>query len=334
VKTHRWINKLSLLSIALAFGVIILGAFTRLSDAGLGCPDWPGCYGQLSAPSNSQEINAANIAFPNIPVDIHKAQTEMTHRYFAETLGSLIIIFAICAYWQRKSLSLPLWLPGTLVVLVIGQGMLGMWTVTMKLLPLIVLSHLLGGFCTLSLLWLCWLYLRNTEKIYPAPKSLSILSSITLIVLIFQIILGGWTSTNYAALICPDFPMCQGQWWPDFSLRAFHFFGATLNDPLGYMNGIEKTSIHVTHRFGAFITLLLGIALCYRLWIQPNSTLKRLSMWLGFFLVIQISLGISNILLHLPLGIAVAHNAIAAILLLTLITINFTLHQATRNAHG
>jgi heme A synthase len=184
-------------------------------------------------------------------------------------------------------------------------------------------------------LWLCWLYLRSpSEKIKTVPKSLSVLSCITLIALIFQIILGGWTSTNYAALICPDFPMCQGQWWPDFSLRAFHFFGATVNDPLGYMDAIEKTSIHVTHRMGALVTLLLGTTLCYRLWIQPSASLKRLSTWLGLFLIVQVSLGISNILLHLPLGIAVAHNAIAAMLLLHLITINFTLYQAKRNAHG
>jgi cytochrome c oxidase assembly protein subunit 15 len=331
VNTPSWLNKLSLLSITLALGVILLGAFTRLSDAGLGCPDWPGCYGQFNAPSNMQEITRANQAYPAIPVDIHKAQTEMTHRYFAESLGLLIIIFAIGAYWKRKTLNLPLWLPGTLVLLVIGQGMLGMWTVTMKLLPLIVLSHLLGGFCTLSLLWLSGLYLRSKQTIAtPISKNLSRFSLLTLVVLIVQIILGGWTSTNYAALICPDFPMCQGQWWPDFSMRAFHFFGATVSDPLGFMTAIEKTSIHVSHRLGALITFILGAILSYKLWQQTSPILKRLSLWLGLFLILQVSLGISNIVLHLPLGVAVAHNGIAALLLLTLITINFTLHHKVR----
>jgi cytochrome c oxidase assembly protein subunit 15 len=325
-----WLNRLSLL---LAFCVILLGAYTRLADAGLGCPDWPGCYGQFTAPSNSQEISAANSAFPSLPVDTSKARTEMTHRYFAETLGSLIVIFAFVAYLKRKTLHLPLWLPPTLVVLVLAQGMLGMWTVTMKLLPLVVLSHLLGGFCTLSLLMLCWLYLRG--KPYPTftvPSSLSTLAGLTLGMLIIQIALGGWTSANYAALICPDFPRCQGQWWPPLSLRAFNFFGATMDEPLGFMNSIDKTTIHVMHRIGALITLALGTSLTFLLIKQAQPALKHLALSLGILLFIQVSLGICNIVLHLPLAIAVAHNGVAALLLLTLIAINFTLYQASRKS--
>ncbi len=227
ISQPRWLNRLIIASIMLAFCVILLGAYTRLSDAGLGCPDWPGCYGQLTAPSNAHDIHNANSAFPQNPVDTSKAQTEMTHRYFAESLGACIVLFGIGAFINRRKINLPQWLPMLLVLLVIGQGILGMWTVTLKLLPLVVLSHLLGGFCTLSLLWLCWLFFR-----FPAlpkiayPKGVSRLATITLIVLVLQIALGGWTSANYAALICPDFPLCQGKWLPDISGRAFNLLGA------------------------------------------------------------------------------------------------------------
>lgn len=335
---NTWLNRLSQASIALALCVILLGAYTRLSDAGLGCPDWPGCYGQLTAPNTDHEITTANNAFPSTPVDISKAQTEMTHRYFAETLGSLIVVFAIIAYWKRRTLSIPIWLPGILVALVIAQGILGMWTVTLKLLPLVVLSHLVGGFCTLSLLWLCWLFLRlPSVPSMTTSKTLSRLSVITMVMLIVQILLGGWTSANYAALICPDFPQCQGQWLPDFTLRAFNILGAFgIDEPLAFMDAIEKTTIHVTHRLGAIITLALGLGLSLQLWRQSkknlNPTLKRLmigcSHTLAFLLFIQFCLGISNVVMHLPLGIAVAHNGIAALLLLTLITINYVLFKS------
>lgn len=316
----------------LAFTVILLGAYTRLSDAGLGCPDWPGCYGRLSAPVSTTEIEQAQNAFPNAPVDVAKAKTEMTHRYFAETLGCLILVVAILAFISRKKTSLPLPLALGLVLLVIAQGILGMWTVTLKLLPLVVLSHLLGGFCTLSLLWLCWLFLRfPTLPTHAIPRSLSTLALAALAILILQIALGGWTSANYAALICPDFPYCQGQWLPNMSLRAFNLLGAIgISEPLAFMDAIEKTTIHVTHRFGALVTFVLGAFLSFRLHQQAlhspsRKLLMGLSHLLALLLFMQVSFGILNVVLHLPLSIAVLHNGIAVLLLLTLISINYVL---------
>lgn len=342
MKIEPWLKRISLVSILLAFCVILLGAYTRLSDAGLGCPDWPGCYGQFSAPSTHDEINAASSLYPNAPVDISKARTEMTHRYAAETLGFFIIAFAVLVYLNRRKTSVPLWLPMLLVVLVLGQGLLGMWTVTLRLLPLVVMSHLLGGFCTLSLLWLGWLYLQQKPLPRFTSNALSTLGILALIMVIGQIALGGWTSANYAALICPDFPTCQGQWWPPFSARAFNLLGGVgLENPLSYMDSLEKTTIHVTHRIGALFTFLLVASLSFCLWRQAKKEtalpakqmLNKFSFLLAGVLLLQIILGISNILLHLPLGIAVAHNGVAVLLLLILIAFNFTF-SAKRVSRG
>lgn len=336
------LHRLSLFTLLLAFCVIVLGAYTRLSDAGLGCPDWPGCYGQFTAPTTTQEIQAANHAFPQAPVHISKAQTEMTHRYFAESLGCLIIIFALFAYLKRKELTLPRYLAPFLVALVLFQGLLGMWTVTLKLLPLVVMAHLLGGFGTLSLLWLAWLYLQHAKHPllwrYPACNLLKKFALITLLIICLQIALGGWTSTNYAALVCPDFPLCQGKWWPtpfNFA-HAFNLLGGIkLANPLAYMGISEKTLIHISHRLGALISLLAGSTTALLLWLEAKRhnlatkiVLRRFSLALFFILLVQISLGIANVMLSLPLSIAVLHNATAAILLLCLIALNFTLSHA------
>ncbi|OJV90600.1 MAG: hypothetical protein BGO43_06255 [Gammaproteobacteria bacterium 39-13] len=338
-----WIQRLVIASIGLALCVILLGAYTRLSDAGLGCPDWPGCYGQLKAPSTTEEIYAAHQLYPGAPVDTAKARTEMTHRYAAETLGTFIMIFALLAYWKRREISIPLWLPGLLAVLVLAQGLLGMWTVTMRLLPLVVMSHLLGGFCTLALLWLSWLYLQKKPTFSFSPQRfLLMLGNLSLLMIVLQIILGGWTSANYAALICPDFPTCQGQWLPHFSARAFNFLGGLgLEEPLSYMDSAEKTTIHVMHRLGALLTTILIATLSFSLWreakkvssLEAKHWLKNFSFLLAFVLVAQLCLGISNILFHLPLSIAVAHNGVAVLLLLILIALNFTL-RAIRVSRG
>ncbi|MBS0286517.1 MAG: COX15/CtaA family protein [Proteobacteria bacterium] len=329
-----WLHRIIVASLLLAFSVILLGAYTRLSDAGLGCPDWPGCYGQLTAPTTSHEIQTANSAFPDMPVDSSKAKKEMTHRYFAESLGFLIVCLAAFTFVYRKKIQLPLWLPMLLVALVIAQGILGMWTVTLKLLPLVVMGHLIGGFCTLSLLWLCWLLLKfPTMPQYPLPRALSRLAFLCLGVLFFQIALGGWTSANYAALICPDFPLCQGKWLPDMSTRAFNVLGAIgIEEPLAFMDAVEKTTIHVSHRLGALFTFLLCGVLSFKLWQQGRKLPKQsrrlfigCSHLLAGLLFIQIILGISNVVMHLPLHVAVTHNGIAVLLLLTLITINFIL---------
>lgn len=335
--SRSWLSRLSTLSLILAFCVILLGAYTRLKDAGLGCPDWPGCYGQITAPTNILDIEKANAIYPDTPVDISKAKTEMTHRYFAESLGLLIFIFSLIALIQRrrKATSLPLWLPISLIILVLFQGLLGMWTVTLQLWPIIVVAHLIGGFCTLGLLWLAFLYLRQQSlPAYPFPASLSFLCLSMLAILLAQIFLGGWTSSNYAALICPDFPTCQGTWWPNTNFRdAFNIFTM--------MDTPSRTAVHIAHRIGALITFILGGALIHLLIhlrkttvdLRVQSILKKYTRLFALLLVIQIGLGISNVVFFLPLPIAVAHNAVAALLFLTLIGLTFTTHAMRRGYH-
>ena len=320
-----WITRLSILATIFAFGVIILGAYTRLNDAGLGCPDWPGCYGQWVAPQTKEAISSANENYPAMQVDVKKAQTEMTHRYFAETLGSLIVLLAALCIWKRREIKIPPWLPPTLVVLVVIQGLLGMWTVTLRLWPVVVMAHLLGGFSTLGLLWLSFLYARSKPIAHKIiPKGLPALALFTLIVLILQIALGGWTSANYAALICPDFPTCQGQWWPQgLNFRqAFDLTGGLgTQNPLAFMETGGKTAIHLSHRIGAAFTFLIGMLLAVRM-LRWN---KHLSFVLIFLLLLQVVLGISNVIMHLNLHVALTHHAVAALMFITLISINFRL---------
>lgn len=334
---HPWLTRLSILSLILAFCVILLGAYTRLQDAGLGCPDWPGCYNQLTAPSKMSEIEKANTAYPDFPVDVSKAKTEMTHRYFAESLGLFIFIFSFLALWQHRHgiKALPLWLPFSLIFLVLFQGLLGMWTVTLQLWPIIVVAHLLGGFCTLGLLWLAFLYLHQRSlPSYKFPSSLSFLNLSMLVILLIQIFLGGWTSANYAALICPDFPTCQGQWWPNTNFKeAFNIF-TIIDTP-------ARTAIHIAHRLGAFITFILGSILIHILiYLRKKienpaiqSILRKYIRLFSLLLIVQMGLGISNVVFFLPLPIAVAHNGIAALLFLTLIGLNFTIYAIEREHH-
>lgn len=337
MRHQTWLMRLSILSLLLAFCVILLGAYTRLQDAGLGCPDWPGCYGQWKAPTQHAAIEKANAAYPHMPVDVSKAKTEMTHRYFAESLGALIFIFSFLAFWQhrRQAKALPLWLPFALMILVLFQGLLGMWTVTLQLWPIIVVAHLLGGFCTLGLLWLAFLYLRQQKlPTYTFPRLLSVATFSLLTVLFMQIFLGGWTSANYAALICPDFPTCQGSWWPNNNFKeAFNIF-VPLETP-------ARTAIHLAHRIGALMIFLLAtIVIHILIYIRKRATdltvqsiLRKYTRILALLLIIQIGLGISNVVFFLPLPIAVAHNGMAALLFLTVIGLHFTIHAMQRGHH-
>lgn len=331
------ISVLCIMSLLLGFGVVLLGAYTRLVDAGLGCPDWPGCYGQLTAPSTEHEIAQAHAAYPDQIVNTSKARTEMLHRYLAEILGGFIILLSILTYFKGRQLTLPLWLPSLLIVLVIFQGLLGKWTVTLRLLPLIVSGHLLGGFCTLSLLALTFLYLHPPTLSFSCPRYLKQLSTAMLVLFIIQISLGGWTSANYAALICPDFPTCQGQWWPQLNFKqAFNLTGAFhLAEPLSFMDSSAKTTIHFTHRLGALLSASLGFILITTLWryhYQHTYPLRAFAKGLALILSLQLLLGVANIIFSLPLFIAVAHNGVAALLLLILITLNFMLYQSKN--HG
>lgn len=325
-------QRLARFTALLAFVVILLGAWVRLSDAGLGCPDWPGCYGHLDVPAEPHEVARANVLYPERPVEAHKAWKEMIHRYFAGTLGLLVFTLAGWALWRRRRPGQPLAVPLLLAAVVILQALLGMWTVTIRLNPTIVMLHLIGGFTTLSLLW--WLVLRSPGSPLPATtlphdRRLAWLAGAGLVLVIGQIMLGGWTSANYAALHCPDFPTCQGAWLPPLDYReAFvPWRGTELDFEGGVLDNTARVTIHFTHRLGALLVLLYvgGLALWLRRPGQP-SRLRRFAPVLLAALALQIGLGISNVLFSLPLPVAVAHNGGGALLLLSLVTLNHLLH--------
>lgn len=321
--------RLALIATVLAFCVVILGAYVRLSHAGLGCPDWPGCYGHLGVPDTEQEVQAANALHPERPVEAHKAWKEMIHRYFAGILGLLVFSLAFVAWRNRRNPQQAVKLPLFLSLLIIFQALLGMWTVTIKLKPLIVMLHLMGGMTTLSILW--WMSLRHLnlwgrlrDGVRQADR-LKQLALAGLLVLILQIMLGGWTSANYAALQCTDFPTCQGQWWPetDFSEAFTLWHGTELDFEGGIMGNTARVTVHFMHRLGALVTFLyLGILGLMLLFSKFGPGMRGMGLTLLAVLILQVCLGIANVLLSLPLPVAVAHNGVAALLLLTLVTLN------------
>lgn len=304
-------------AVGLAAVVVVLGAYTRLVDAGLGCPDWPGCYGMVMVPETAEEIARAEAAFPESPVEADKAWPEMIHRYAAASLGLVVLATAFLAVKQ----GLPWKLPVALVVLVIAQGAFGAWTVTLKLWPQVVTTHLLGGFATLALLWVWWLMLRDPP--WQVDSSLRGLSMTTLVVVVIQVALGGWLTANYAALACPDFPTCHGVWVPDMDFAAgFDIFqGVGPNYLGGLMSSDARVAIHVVHRLGAVAVLLVAGALAVRLGSRP------LAWVLGGVLAVQLALGIANVVFALPLAVAVLHNAGAAALLLVVVTVNYSIRR-------
>ena len=330
---HKPSYYLVLFATVFALVVVILGAYTRLKDAGLGCPDWPGCYGFASVPSTQEEINRAQELYPDAPFEAEKAWPEVIHRYVAATLGLLIIAITFLAWRHRHKPDQPLRLPFFLLVLVIWQGLFGMWTVTLKLWPQVVTIHLLGGFATLSLLWLLTLRLNNRPWSLPAVditqwNKLKPLAMLGLILVVVQIALGGWVSSNYAALACPDLPTCQGRWLPpmDF-LHGFNIFQEIGPNYLGgQLQGEGRVAIHFAHRVGAVVVALYLGFLIFRLYqADAGVQLKRLANVILALLVIQLTLGISNIVFQLPLAVAVAHNAGGALLLLSMATLNYRL---------
>ncbi|MDO6678097.1 heme A synthase [Shewanella sp. 4_MG-2023] len=320
------IKNLLKFTLVFTFTVILMGAYTRLSDAGLGCPDWPGCYGHLVVPSAPDAIAKVETAFPNQTLEPDKAWLEMIHRYIAGTLGLLILtILIICL----KRADAPKKLPILISALLLFQAALGMWTVTMKLMPIVVMGHLIGGFSLFALLLL--LYLRTRPLRIPGgdtyARKLAPFAMFCLIVLAVQIILGGWTSSNYAALACTALPICEGNWVDNLQFAdAFSpFQGTHPSFEYGVLEYPARMTIHVTHRIWGVITAACLVWLGFKL-LKARSRTIRKSAWLLFALVIiQVGLGISNIVMHLPLGIAVSHNGGAALLLLTVIFINYAL---------
>lgn len=319
--------RLALFATILAVVVVMLGAYTRLTHAGLGCPDWPGCYGFLGVPMSEHKQTLAEARFPDAPVEVAKGWYEMIHRYFAGTLGLVILGLAVQALRQRNQPAQPLKLPLLILGLVIVQAAFGMWTVTLKLWPQVVTAHLLGGFATLGLLFL--LTLRLSGRLPPhsqAPGSVRALVAAGLLLVIGQIALGGWVSANYAAVACVDLPYCHGEWWPNMDFaNGFHLTQHIGPNYLGgQLDSDARTAIHMTHRMGAVLVTLVLLILAWQL--RRNGA-TRLSALLLVALLTQVGLGISNVLLHLPLMVAVAHNLGGAALMLTLVLINFRLRR-------
>ncbi len=314
---------LVLLATVLALGVVTLGAYVRLSDAGLGCPDWPGCYGTLTVPESQSAIAHAQEVFPHSMVVLDKAWKEMIHRYFAGALGLLVLVIFALNWLARKEVKSSPWVATFALVLIAFQAMLGMWTVTMLLKPAIVTSHLLGGMSTLAILtWLehrHWGYCLSNVVL---SNKLKLAIRLALLVLFMQIFLGGWTSTNYAALACTDFPTCHGAWFPNMDFKdAFHVFrelGQSANGSL--LSLASVTAIQWMHRLGALVTFIYLALLALN--VFKVSQLKRIGLLLFLVLCIQILLGVSNLLLHLPLLLAVAHNFTAGLLVVILVTLN------------
>lgn len=376
---------MSLTVIAFMFGVVVvvLGAFTRLADAGLGCPDWPTCYGHFWVPDTHEEIYHANTNFSETPVETDKTWPEQSHRLVASTLGLLVMALFVFSYihsnapqkitvailllmlvigvvtrivigssiepylWLlvavyfaniiRLSLvknnelmsGVPFKLSAILAGLILVQGLFGMWTVTLKLWPQVVTGHLLGGFTTLTLLWL--LLQRAFQCHWPHIPELNEgcihhikrIAVVAVVVVVLQITLGGWTAANYAALACPDFPLCQNQLLPptDFT-QGFNIFQHVGPNYLGgLLENHARTAIHLTHRLGAIIVLCILIYLSLRLFRLKNKYTTRMGIIVLVVLSGQIFLGVLNIKLSLPLAVAVAHNGVGAVVLLTTVTI-------------
>lgn len=319
---------LSVFAVVLAFCVVVLGSYVRLSDAGLGCPDWPGCYGALSVPQSESAIQSAQQAYPDRPLEHVKAWKEMAHRYLAGTLGLVVVALAWLAYRNRQTIQTAWQLSAALVVLIILQALLGMWTVTLLLKPVVVTLHLLGGMTTLAVL--CWIAVRNTVMPSIAlPTGQQWWLRLALLVWILQVMLGGWTSSNYAALACTDFPTCHGLWWPDMDVHdAFHLTRALGESRDGGQLHLDAlTAIQWIHRLGALVVLAWGLV-SVKILLQ-RQTARSMAWILLIVLLLQICVGIGNLLLQLPLVLAVLHNAGAALLGICLVTVNARLMKTS-----
>ena len=316
-------RRLCLLATAVALCVIVLGAWVRLSHAGLGCPDWPGCYGHLTVGEAIENAAHANAAYPDRPLEADKAIKEMVHRYFASGLGLLILAIAVLAWMNRRDPAQPMRLPGILVALVVFQGLLGMWTVTLLVKPLIVTAHLVGGLTTMSLLW--WLALRVDRTTRPpGEQGLRRLAVLGLAVLAVQIMLGGWVSTNYSALACPDFPTCQRSFWPQMDFRdAFILWrGLGIDYEGGVLDHPARVAIHFVHRIGAVVTALMLGFLAWRATRTGQTRAVRVAGGaLALLLCVQWTIGPVMVLKALPLPLATAHNAVAALLVLAVVAL-------------
>jgi cytochrome c oxidase assembly protein subunit 15 len=305
-----WFRRLALAGAALAATVVVLGAWVRLTDAGLGCPDWPGCYGQI---------------YPQAHHDFAKAWHEMVHRYFAGTLGALIIALLACAVWNRMvrmDREQPLIAAAFLLLLVCLQGALGALTVTLLLKPLIVTAHLLGGLSTLGVLW--WLSLEPRRgEVTAREKAVRKYALIGFGALVLQISLGGWTSTNYAAVACPDLPTCQQSWWPHMDFRdAFVLWrGLDIDYTGGVLANPARVAIHVTHRIGAVLAGSILLAVGLMCLAGSERRLKGIGGLVIGAVLLQIGIGVAMVHFGMPVALATLHNAGAAFLVISTVTL-------------
>jgi heme a synthase len=331
MEVKAFYRRLTWATTILAFIVVVVGAFVRLSDAGLGCPDWPGCYGELT-PAHAEDHIAQAVESQggeHGPVSLRKAWKEMVHRYLAGTLGLLILGISVIAWRRRALLEQSPALALGLLALVVFQAALGMWTVTLLLKPVIVTLHLMGGMATFALL--AWLALRQSDSRgmwrRTPPRSLRLWAALGLLIVIAQIALGGWVAANYAALACIDFPTCHGEWLPEMDfVHGFQLvreLGRTAAG--GHLAYEALTAIHWTHRLGALITFGYLVLLTVGL---VRAGFARYGVPLAIVLVSQIALGVANVLAGLPLAVAVMHNAAAALLLAIVVVINFGLSRS------
>ena len=346
--TDRWLRGLALFGVLLCFGVVVLGAYVRLTDAGLGCPDWPGCYGHVS-PRGAEDNPASQAQFPGRPLEAPKAWHEMIHRYAAGTLGCDIIVIAALAIAARKPKVVGAGFGLLLFATVIVQAVLGMLTVTWLLKPLIVTLHLIFGMTTLALLWWAsgclaadgragrgavhqgWPVAGPVES-RQAAKDVNTahwLTVMCIVVLAVQFFLGGWTSANYAAVACPDFPTCQGAWWPHTDFRhAFVLWrGLWINYQGGVLANPARVAIHLAHRLGALTVTVTFLAACLFVISRPALTAVRPRAYLVLAaLGLQLAIGISMVLGAFPLWLTTAHTAGAALLLMAILALTARLH--------
>lgn len=363
-----WLARLAWFAALFAFCVVIFGAFVRLSNAGLSCPDWPTCYGQASWPKLPDQVASADAAFPQRPFEAHKAWREQVHRMLAGTLGVLVLVLALLATWKRPwarwsvigaavaaALGTVLYIGGEHIVstllgvlaivvplgvaarltrtgawrvavlalgLIIFQAMLGMWTVTLLLKPIVVTGHLLGGMATFALLAYIALRFTSVGAVGDEHRGLRRFVIGGIVLLAGQIFLGGWTSTNYAALACGvghgAFPQCLGQWWPagDYGQGFVLWRGIGVNFEGGVLDAPARTAIQMVHRIGALVVF------CYLGWLAVKAAragLRMPALGVALALIAQVALGISNVHFGLPLPVATAHNGMAALLLFSLV---------------
>ncbi len=314
--TRGRLAAITALTLFLTLDLVVFGSFTRLTDSGLGCPDWPGCYGEASPFGAKDDIHAAQSAMPDGPVTWHKAWIEMIHRYLAMTVGALILVTAAASLAARRALPhSPLW-PWLTLGWIVVQGLFGRYTVTWKLYPAIVTLHLLGGLLLLALLAIQHEAYRARSLALPA--GLRRFAGLALALLVLQIALGGWVSTNYAVLACNSFPDCNGHWWPPMNFAE----GFTLLRELGraghggYLSFEALVAIQMAHRLGAVAAALALAALAWQLLAQP--ALRGHGRALALLLVAQVGTGLSNVVLDWPIVAALAHSAGAALLVLVL----------------